>query len=587
LPTQKRNLLRIALVLSLTALFVAACLDNVAALIPEQARWQVRFAIGAAAAAGLARTMRRRIRRFTQNNAQELSTRDGCGPSKRDIHESAEQVQKKYAPPGKPQTDVYGTDGTAVENGEEPSAISLFTDLLFDGMHVTRVAEAVRVSGDMLVNDVTIEVSLDTFKRPAPVDGRRERAEDKVVIPILRRKELMLESFEVRDGADNRLTHLPQHLTDGLLAWAVKGLFQMTYVPTNENPTPAQNTTLYRLIGLICRTDVIDADEFTQAYDTIVGHAAPVGVEDPQLLRSICGYFAGNTVSAVEVDLTVTDADQIYVKYRDVTTNNRLRTSHDRHRTRLGIRPYRYRIPMNLAYYAHIYDLSVTGPDSQFVFKHYLSESTVDGTTDIAPSELATSPGMGVRLDRNEGVPHTGLHTRGLNRAVRARNVECVAEFEEIPPGALRRTLVISAACSLVTVAFAFAMPSALQDSRGTDLAALLLAVPGFAATLVGISTDRVQQSSLTTFGGLAGSAVISFSASVLYVLQSLVWRQSPHVRLSFLGLFTMPDGDVLWLILAALSVCMTIYLGIEGTYRMHRYLAALRRRPAPAPFGA
>ncbi|AGZ40566.1 hypothetical protein AFR_11385 [Actinoplanes friuliensis DSM 7358] len=476
-------------------------------------------------------------------------------------------MRERYAP-----GPLTGPD--TARSDEQFSAIDLFAHLLVDGMHVTRVGEDVRVTGDMLVNDVTIEVSLEALQRL-----RQLPDEGKVVIPILRRKELMLESFEARDGADNRLAHLPQHLTDGLLAWAIKGLFQLAYAPDHELTT-TQNSKLYRLIGLICRTDIIDPAEFEVAYTAIVGNTGGTGADDPQLLRSICGYFAGNTVSAVEVD--VAEAEQIYVRFQDITTNNRLASSHDRHRTRLGIRPYRYRIPINLAYYAHIYDLSVTGHESHFVFKHYLVESAGQTVNEVLPSHLATEPGMGLRLDRNQGIPHTGLHIRGLNRAV-ARNLECVAEFEEIPPGALRRTLVISAVCSFVMLAFAFAMPNAVSDSKGTDLAALLLAVPGFAATLVGISTDRVQQSSLTTFIGLVVSASISFAASLLYVLQTLLWRESPQLRLSILGVVKLPSGDVVWMVFAALSICTTVYLTVEGTYRMHRYLAALRRRLTPS----
>jgi len=193
--------------------------------------------------------------------------------------------------------------------------------------------------------------------------------------------------------------------------------------------------------------------------------------------------------------------------------------------------------------------------------EHYLSRT---------PSELGPPrSGVGVRLDRNHGVSYTGLHTRGLNQLSEPVELECVAEFEEIPPGMLRRTLVVSAICALVTLAFAFVMPSAVQDSRGTDFAAFLLAAPGFAATLVGISADRVQQSSLTTFGGLVVSGAISFTSSVLYVIQSLVWRDTPQVRLSLLGMLRLPTAETFWLLLAALSVITTCYLALESTHRM------------------
>ncbi|KUL25392.1 hypothetical protein ADL15_40680 [Actinoplanes awajinensis subsp. mycoplanecinus] len=105
--------------------------------------------------------------------------------------------------------------------------------------------------------------------------------------------------------------------------------------------------------------------------------------------------------------------------------------------------------------------------------------------------------------------------------------------------------------------------------------------MPGFAATMVGISAERVQQSSLTTFGGLVVSGTISFTSSVLYVVQSLIWHHTPRVRLSVLGLFRLPPADTMWLLLAAASITATFYLSVESTHRMHRYMSALRRRPS------
>lgn len=564
-------------------------IDNIGGRLPTRWAWPVRFLVAVLAVAALARMVRRRRRAAAAQESAQLSVLPGCGPSKRDIFDSAERVWERYVggpddgagPAGHHGGAPQQTGAAQAATDEAPvrfSAIDLFAHLLVDGSHITRVSEAVQVTGDLLVNDVTIEVSLERLHKldELPRSG-------KIVIPILRRKELSLGSFEARDGEDNKLVLLPQPLIDGLLAWAVEGLFRMVYVAADAEMSTEQNSALYRLLGLLCRTDTIEPADFEDAYTTALTGISPAKHEDAALLRFICMYFARNTVSAVEV--AVTDAEQVYVRYRDVTTNGRLTSVHDRYRTRFGIRPYRYRIPISLAFYAHIYDLQVTGPESQFVYRHYLARSGGGDLDEVPPEKLAPQSGMGIRLDRNEGISHTGLHTRGLNHGT-AVDLECVAEFEEIPPGALRRTLVISAVCSALMAVFAFAMPNAVDDNRGTDLAALLLTVPGFAATLVGLSTDRIQQSSLTTFGGLLVSGVISLASSVLYVYQSLVWRRSIEVRLSFIELVHLPPGDALWLLLATVSISTTIYLVSQSTYRMSRYLAALRRRRSPAPAG-
>jgi len=554
----KRKLIRLCTVLTMTALVACALLDNVMARLPEGWRTPVRVVVGMIAAGVLGHVLRRR--RNAGRGRAEQSPQEGCGPSKDEIYRYAEQVRDRYVPVT---VEPMGDDGAP----KSSTAIDTFTFLLIDGGHIARVSEHVRVGGDVLVDDVTIEVSLlgldKRARAPLPEDAP-------VVVPILRRKEVVRESFEARDGGDNRLVQLPQQVTDGLLAWAVKGLFQMIYLPPGGTPAPAQNAMVYRLIMLICRTDVIPADDFEGLYDQIVPSSMPAQHgEDPQQLRRFCAYFAANTVSAIEAP---GGTDTIHVKYRDVTVNDRLDTAHDRQRTRFGITPYRYRIPVNFAFAAPIYHLRITGPESQFVHTHYLSRPV---------PQIATEKTMGVRLDRNDGVYYTGLHTRGLNRLTEPVELECVAEFEEIPPGMLRRALVVAAISATVTLAFAFVMPSAVRDSRGTDFAAFLLAVPGFAATLVGISAERVQQSSLTTFGGLVVAGTISFASSVLYVIQSLVWQHSPHVRLSVLGLLRLPAADTFWLLLAALSITTTFYLALESMHRMHRYMSALRRRPS------
>ncbi|MFI6079266.1 hypothetical protein ACIA5C_47975 [Actinoplanes sp. NPDC051343] len=189
---------------------------------------------------------------------------------------------------------------------------------------------------------------------------------------------------------------------------------------------------------------------------------------------------------------------------------------------------------------------------------------------------------MSIHLDRNRSVSHVGLRTRGLNRLSEPFELAYVVEFEEIPPGMLDRVLVVSAICSLITLALAFVMPSALRDSRGTDVAAFLLAVPIFAATVVGISPERARQSSWTTVGGLITSGTISLTSSVVYIIPSLAWRHTPVVRLSVLGLFRLPAADTLWLLLAVVSIAATVSLGKVSVHPMNRYRSTLRTSTEP-----
>jgi hypothetical protein len=521
----------------------------------------VRVVCGVLAGVLLARFMRHLS---PQNGDPEKDGRHfGSRLAFSQISDNAERVWRRYSP---------------LQEGEEwSSAIQLFAYLLIDTAHIVRISEDVRVAGDILRNHVTMEISLDHLgKLP---DNQ------KIVIPILSQKHRTFDRFEVRNRSDDKLARLPQDLIDGLLAWSIEGYFRLVYVGGSadrpEDLDEGQKRALFRLIALVCRPDIVDAETFGEEYAQATGGLKPRTGGDPELLRKICMYFAANTVTAVEAESN-DGTSLIYVSYTDYLTNDRLSNTNDRIRTRFGIRPYRYRISIAPAYEATTYDLRVSGPDGHFVYRHYFMPSG-SPSGELTPSGLVRHAKAGLQMMTNEGMPYTEVHTYGMTKAVPAE-VECVVEFEEIPPGALRRTAAISAVCSLLLMAFAFGMPHTLDGNGGTDLAAFLLATPLFAATWVGPSSDRVQQSSLTTYAGLLVSAVLSLVASVLYVLQSLIWERGHIMRLSMFHYAQLPQADLVWLVLSAFSVTTTVYLAVQSFHRMSRYIRTLKRRSTGTP---
>jgi hypothetical protein len=487
-------------------------------------------------------------------------------PTAGQIHRNAEAVWERYY-----EAHRRIDDTAAPLDDAWSSPIDLFAHLLVDGSHIVRITEDVQVAGDLLRRRVTAEISLSELGT-LPAHQLR-------VLPVLHRKQHSFDCFEVRTGSDDKLTRLPQHLTDGLLAWSIEGMFRLAYVEAPDKPdvelSPPQKAALFHLIAIACRPKAIDAADFAEEYEKALEDLTPRVGDHAGALRALCAYFAANTVSAVEVGAD--SDDLIYVSYTDDLTNDRLGTANDRHRTRLGIRPYRYRIPIYLAYSAKIYDLRVAGPDGHFVYRHYLMPHG-SASGELSPTEVAGHAGGALLMTPNDGVPHTGLQLRGMTKTA-AADIECVVEFEEIPPGALRRTAVISAVCSLLMMTFAFGMPHTRDGNGGTDLAAFLLASPLFAATWVGQSSDKVQQSSLTTYGGLLVSAFLSLVSSVVYVMQSLMWETGTAIQLSVLHYALLPELDAVWLVLSALSITTTVYLFTQSWHRMSRYIRALKRR--------
>src|SRR5512138_3073994 len=174
----KRKLIRLCTVLAMTVLVACALLDNVMGRLPEDWRTPVRLAVGMIAAGVLGHVLRRR--RKAGSGRKEHDPAEGCGPSRTEIYRYAEQVRDRYVPLT---MEPMGDDDAP----KDSTAIDTFTFLLTDGGHIARVSEHVRVGGDVLVDDVTIEVSLlgldQRARAPMPEDAP-------VVVPILRRKEV-------------------------------------------------------------------------------------------------------------------------------------------------------------------------------------------------------------------------------------------------------------------------------------------------------------------------------------------------------------------------------------------------------------
>jgi hypothetical protein len=152
-------------------------------------------------------------------------------------------------------------------------------------------------------------------------------------------------------------------------------------------------------------------------------------------------------------------------------------------------------------------------------------------------------------------------------------------EFDEIPPGALGGACVVSAACAVLIWFFALTQPG-LRGTLATpsDLPALLLAVPAFAATWIGQSVDRILRSSASAYIGLAISAVLSVASALLYVANSSQ-RSFYTIKniVVFHGLVGLKNVDVSWFILALVASVVTAYLAEMLRDKVRSYMRALK----------
>src|SRR2546430_2227280 len=96
-----------------------------------------------------------------------------------------------------------------------------------------------------------------------------------------------------------------------------------------------------------------------------------------------------------------------------------------------------------------------------------------------------------------------------------------VVRFDEVPPGVLGSATIVSLLTTSLVVFFA-----AIGTNRNysSGLPAFLLALPAFAASWLGISSDsyRILRTSLMARLGLIGVGLVSIASSLLFLGQSL-----------------------------------------------------------------
>jgi len=145
------------------------------------------------------------------------------------------------------------------------------------------------------------------------------------------------------------------------------------------------------------------------------------------------------------------------------------------------------------------------------------------------------------------------------------------ARFAEAPPGIEERALLAAAAASVVVAVIGYlrSRNGLLPPTDIADIPALLLAVPGVAATWFGFNsdTDTVLRSSLTARISLLATGLLSVAAVSCYLLQAyLGWKRGP--QWGFLGVH-----EWVWLVLLGVSVANTGIIAYKAAARMLHFV--------------
>lgn len=487
-------------------------------------------------------------------------------PAVREITDAMREIQEKYT----------------------PAVINLFERMLQAGStFITRATEAVVLKEGSLQLQTSVDFAMDDES----VRVVRESKEECIVIPLMRlKKGVMLDNFELRSADDSSIPTLLQLEAQGLLAFIASTLFRLAYLPESEQTrdlTETEEEVRWALVGVVCHVGRMDDDQ-KQAHLALMDNPTLQVVDQDAKTRLLdfCDYFSDHYIIPIEAPLPV--GSRVILKYSYSTPiHGRVATPVDRWRVRLGLTPRRFAIPLLLPFSAQSYHFRVAADPNQYVWRHkyYFTSGDKRGGQELLQS---TQPPPYIRVRRSGGLPYGHLYTRGLHRATRQSNdlqLVTTVDFEEVPPGALTGAGVVALASTVLIWFFLILQPGISNDptvpqgaeQANSDLPALLLALPAFAATWVGTSAERILRSSIATYLGLAVTGLAAVASSLLYVANANGQYFYVVHDVSLLSeTARLYDFDILWLVLAFGMAALTFILGTRVRRRITRYVNLL-----------
>jgi hypothetical protein len=444
------------------------------------------------------------------------------------------------------------------------------------------------------------------------IEELRVANEPVLLLPLIKlEKGATLDNLEILDYEDRHVSPLLQEELYGLLANLIEGLFRSAYINVERDGnrdddadressaesapgeeklrelTPIEEKVLRGLIQIVSspertkKADVSSPINLLNDPDLLPEGSDPLDKGAAEYLRSLCEFFGDNYLIAVEVELP--RGSRLSVKYtRTVPLYEQASALNNRSRVRLGMSPRSFTAPLTLPFEAPSYHFSLAGVPGSFVADQRLVKPPKTVIEEETFKQGDVQPFLKTKC--KSALPYAHLHARGLQRFV-PMELWTIVEFDEVPPGALGGSLVVSVACAILIWFFALVQPGlhdvqlpshaiVLQES---DLPALLLTVPAFVATWIGNSVDRVQRSSISTYVGLGVSTVVSFASALLYIANvndKSFWKIKNFTFNH--GLLRLHNVDGCWLVLALIASIMSAYLAETLRERMHRYMLLL-----------
>lgn len=489
-------------------------------------------------------------------------------------------------------------------------SLGLFTKMLIDlPTYVERISE-IAVVEDELPQLIVSTAQVFRIGVLQEASGKEHARTPSLIVPLLFvQKGRLLDGFTVSDADGRELSTLSYNQTRGLLAYAIRIVIQNA--PASQNGMSQEERddkikeVVRNLTKAICgpgphnRQDEPVRTEIGNHLNSV--EQLPIKDDWKKKIRAFCESLVDYYVIVAEVPPPEGAHVQISYRQRVPIESSSLRLA-NRWRSRFGLRFAIVDIPLHLfALRAEAYHLQMNAAPMQYVYDHHLEWLTSEFRVtydDLCYGKVKPY----VRLHYNTAEPAMHLYIRRQSESRAATEKEhqdsgvvqqlkawpdrlkSVVEFREIPPGALGAAAAISFMTTALIVFFALTRIGEGQSANATvtvasDIPALLIALPGIASLIVGAWLDlsHLRRASLTTYWGLGGSMMLSFASALYFLLDA--YKDVPGKLTILITSSIEIHTDIVWLVLAGLSISCTLFLSRDVIASSRYYFRSVKGR--------
>lgn len=430
-----------------------------------------------------------------------------------------------------------------------------------------------------------------------------------LLVPLaLIEKGTLLDGFGVTDTSGSDVPTLSYNQTRGLLAYVIRTIVDIApernHAHSGGDYDKLKSKVAAKLVNAVCspgpRKKKSEKEQAAIQAQLDSVNDLRVSEDWKRRIKGFCDALVDHYVIVAEVAAPV--GGYVFVTYRQaISVDSSAFGVMNRMRSRVGLRQSKFDIPLNIfALEVDAYHMQMDASPMQYVFDHHLER--MNSEHHVTRDDLCrghdkpyvrlhystAGPVMHLYIRRqSEGRSSSGRRPHPQQHASKGvgERLKSVVEFREIPPGALGAAAIISVITSAVIAFFAFTrigeMPfsGGPSSGSGSDIPALVLALPGFASVIVGswLDLSHLRRASLATYIGLGTSVLLSLASALYYLLDAnriLPGRVSFHVTSGI-----VIRTDVGWLGLAAVAVTCSLFLVRDLTARSRYYFNLIEKR--------